>query len=144
MGNILTKVVSAHNTDWDGKLHSAVYAYNTSHKTITSGSPYFLIYGQEVLQNVETEIETLRVMAFRIGEWVDYLDNCLEEIDALEEAREKTLQQTRKIQEKRKTIFDKKVPEDNGITEGKMVLLYDSRHRNFSGSYISDGLGPIW
>jgi len=35
VGNILTKVVSAHKTDWDEKLHFAVYAYNTSHKTTT-------------------------------------------------------------------------------------------------------------
>ena len=102
--NILTKVVSAHKTDWDEKLHSAIYAYNTFYKTTTWRSPYFLVYGQKIFQNVETEIETLRVMTFRNGERVDSLDNRLEEIDALEEAREEALQQTRKVQEKRKTI----------------------------------------
>ena len=35
VGNILTKLVSANKTDWDEKLQSAVYAYNTSHKTTT-------------------------------------------------------------------------------------------------------------
>jgi hypothetical protein len=67
VGNILTKVVSVHKTDWDEKLHSAVYAYNTSHKTTIERNPYFLVCGQEVLQNVETEIETLKVMAFSKG-----------------------------------------------------------------------------
>ena len=60
VGNIFTKVVSAHKTDWDENLHSAVYAYNTSHKTTTGRSVYFLVYGQGVHQNVGTEIETLR------------------------------------------------------------------------------------
>ena len=105
-------------------------------------SPYFLIYGQEVIQNIETEIETLRVMAFRNGGKVDSLDNRLEEIDALEEAREEALQQTRKVQEKRKVVFDKKLPEENGITEGNMVLLYDSRHRNFPGKLHTRWMGP--
>jgi hypothetical protein len=131
VGNILTKVVSAHKTDWDEKLHSAVYAYNTSHKTTTGRSPYFLVYGHEVLQNIETEIETLRVIAFRNGERVESLDNRLEEIEALEEARGEALQRTRKVQEKRKAAFDKKIPAENGITEGKMVFLYESRYRNF-------------
>ena len=40
VGNILTKVVSAHKTDWDKKLHSAIYSYNISHKTTTGRSPY--------------------------------------------------------------------------------------------------------
>ena len=142
VGNILTKVVSAHKTDWDEKLHSAVYAYNTAYKTTTGKSPYFLVYGQEVLQNIETEIETLRVMAFRNGERVDSLDDRLEKIDALEEAREEALLQTRKVQEKRKVVFDKKLPEENGITEGKMVLLYDSRHRNFPGKLHTRWIGP--
>ena len=84
VGNILTKVVFAYKMDWNEKLHSAVYVYNTSHKTTTGRSPYFLVYGQVVLQNVQTEIETLRVMTFRNGKRVDYLNNRLEEIDALE------------------------------------------------------------
>ena len=79
------------------------------------------------------DIETLRVMAFRNGERVDSLDNRLEEIEALEEVREEALQRMRKVQEKRKAAFDKKIPTDNGITEGKMVLLYDSRYQIFSG-----------
>ena len=102
-----------------------------------------MVYGQEVLQNVETEIETLRVMAFRNGERVDSLDNHLEEIEALEEAQGEALQQTRKIQEKRKTAFDKKVPADNGITKGTMVLLYDSRYRNFPGKLHTRWMGPF-
>jgi hypothetical protein len=106
VGNILTKVVSAHKTDWDEKFHSAIYIYNTSQKTTTTRSPYFLVYRQEVLQNVETEIETLKVK----GE---------------------AIQRTWKVQEKRKVAFDKKIPAENGITEGKIILLYDSRYRNF-------------
>ena len=142
MGNILTKVVSAHKTDCGEKLYFAIYAYNTSHKTTTGRSLYFLVHGQEVLQNVETEIKILRVMTFRNGEKVDSLDNRLKEIEALEEAQEEALQQTRKVQEKRKAVFDKKVPADNGITEGTIVLHYDSHYRNFHGKLHTRWMEP--
>jgi hypothetical protein len=74
---------------------------------------------------------------------VDSLDNRFEEIEALEEAREEALQQTQKVQEKRKVDFDKKIPADNGITEGIMVLLYDSRYQNFPGKLHTRWMGPF-
>ena len=43
--NILNKMVSAHKMDWDLKLPSAVYAYNTSKKKTISKSPFFLVFG---------------------------------------------------------------------------------------------------
>jgi hypothetical protein len=143
VGNILTKVVSAHKTDWDEKLYSAVYAYNTSHKITTGRSPYFLVFGQDVLQNIETKIETLRVIVFRNGEGVESLDNRLEEIEALEEARGEALQRTQKVQEKRKAAFDKKIPAENRITKDKIVLLYDSRYRNFPSKLHTRWMGPF-
>ena len=74
---------------------------------------------------------------------VDSLDKRLEEIEALEEAREEALQQTQKVQEKWKAAFDKKIPEDNGITECKMILLYDSHYRNFPGKLHTRWMGPF-
>lgn len=81
------------------------------------------------------------LVKFRNGERLDFSDNCLEEIDALKEARGKALQQTRNVQEKWKT--DKKVPENNGITECKMVLLSDSRHRKFYEKLHIRWMGPL-
>ena len=45
VGNILNKMVSAHKTDWDLKLPSAIHAYNTSEKKTTGKSPFFLVFG---------------------------------------------------------------------------------------------------
>ena len=55
-------MVSAHKTDWDRKLPSAVHAYNTSEKKTTGKSPYFLVFGQTALHGIEMEVETLKVM----------------------------------------------------------------------------------
>ena len=58
-GNILNKMVSAHKTDWDLKLPSAVHAYNTSEKKTTSKSPFFLVFGQNVIHGIELEVEPI-------------------------------------------------------------------------------------
>ena len=63
-------MVSAHKTDWDWKLPSAVHAYNTLKKKTIGKSPYFLVFGQIVLHGIEMEVETLKVMVARIGNWI--------------------------------------------------------------------------
>ena len=45
VGIFLNKTVSAHKTDWDRKLPSAVHAYNTFEKRTTGKSPFFLVFG---------------------------------------------------------------------------------------------------
>ena len=55
---ILSKVVSAHKTDWDQKLASAMYAYNTAEKITTRRSPYYLVYGQHPLSILGLELTT--------------------------------------------------------------------------------------
>ena len=67
VGKILNKMVSAHKTDWDWKLPSAVHAYNTSEKRTTSKSHFLLVFGQGAIHGVELEVETLRVMTTRIS-----------------------------------------------------------------------------
>ena len=71
---VLSKVVSAHKTDWDEKLFSAVYAYNTTKKSTTGKTPYFLVFGQEVLQEIETQIKTFRILASQHAEKTEDLD----------------------------------------------------------------------
>ena len=55
---IVSRVVSAHKTDWDQKLASAVYAYNTAEKFTTGRSPYYLVYGQHPLSILGLELTT--------------------------------------------------------------------------------------
>lgn len=67
IGKMLNKMVLAHKTDWDRKLASAVHAYNTSQKTTTGKTPYFMVFGQEAIHGIELAVETHRVMAARLG-----------------------------------------------------------------------------
>ena len=142
IGNILNKVVAAHKTDWDQKLISAVHAYNTTTKTTTGKSPFFLVYGQEALQQIEMEIETFRVMTTRNVERSDGLTERWGALDTLEEARGDALNRTKEVQSKRKEDFDRKIPANHGIAEGCLVLLYDNRHKEFPGKLHIRWLGP--
>ena len=94
VGKILNKMVSAHKTDWDRKLPSAVHAYNTSEKWTTCKSPSFLVFGQGAIHGVELEVETLRVMAYREGVQTEDLGFRMMAIQDLEETRKEALEQT--------------------------------------------------
>ena len=61
----LNKMISAHKTNWDRKLPSAIHSYITSEKRTTGKSHFFLMFRQGVVYGVELEIESLRVMAYR-------------------------------------------------------------------------------
>ena len=143
VGKMLNKMVSAHKTDWDEKLASAVHAYNTSEKKTTGRSPYFLVFGQEVLHGIELEVETYRVIAARYGNRLPDSEFRLLAIEDLEESRREALKQTEKVQTLRKKEFDEKVPADHGIKEGGMVLLYDNRHKEFPGKLHTRWMGPF-
>jgi len=143
IGKILNKMVSAHKTDWDRKLPSAVHAYNTTEKSTTGRTPYFLVFGQTAVHGIELEVETFRVMAARNGEpTLNPLPRLLA-IEELEEYRETALEKTRGVQSKRKEAFDRKLPVDHGIREGDLVLLYDNRHKDFPGKLHTRWMGPF-
>ena len=143
VGKILNKMVSAHKTDWDRKLPSAVHAYNTTEKTTTGKTPYFLVFGQEAIHGVELNVETFRVMAARnASSSLNTLPRLLA-IEELEEIRNAALERTLGVQNKRKQIYDRKIPTDHGIREGGLVLLYDNRHKDFPGKLHTRWLGPF-
>ena len=142
VGKILNKMVSAHKTDWDRKLPSAVHAYNTSEKKTMGKSPFFLVFGQSAVHGVELEVETLRVMAARNGTRSEDPGYRMIALQDLDEIRREALRQAVDVQAKRKEIYDKRLPKDNKIEEGGMVLLYDNRHQKFPGKLHTRWMGP--
>jgi hypothetical protein len=97
VGKILNKMVSAHKTDWDRKLPSAVHAYNTTEKSTTGQSPYFLVFGQTAIHGIELEVETFRVLAARNGDRTEGILPRLISIENLEETRISTLERTAQV-----------------------------------------------
>jgi hypothetical protein len=85
VGKILNKMVSAYKTNWDRKLPLAVHAYNTTEKSTTGQSPYFLVFGQTAIHEIELEVETFRVLAAWNGDRTEEILPRLISIEKLEE-----------------------------------------------------------
>jgi hypothetical protein len=142
VGKILNKMVSVYKTDWDRKLPSAVHAYNTTDKSTTGQSPYFLVFGQTTIHGIELEVETFRVLAARNGDRTEGILLRLISIENLEETWIAALERTINVQMRRKEDYDRKIPMDHGIQEQGLVLLYDNRHKEFPGKLHTRWMGP--
>ena len=60
---ILKKTVNENRTDWDKKLHSALWAYRTSYKTSIKSTPFRMAFGLEDVMPIEFQVPTLRIQA---------------------------------------------------------------------------------
>ena len=142
IGKVLNNLVAAHKTDWDLKLPSAVHAYNTSEKRTIGRNPYFLVFGQVAIHGIEMEVETHRILGARTENRIEDLNARLIAIEDLGEARTEALERMEGVQTKSKKEFDSKLPEDHGIRKGGLVLLYDNRHKKFTGKLHTRWMGP--
>jgi hypothetical protein len=141
IGKILNRLVSAHKTNWDRKLPSAVHAYNTTEKSTIGQTPYFLTFGQTAIHGIELEVETFRVMAARNSVKTNEVLPRLIAIEDLVEVRSAALERTINVQFKRKEVYDRKIPVDHGIQKEGLVLLYDNRHKEFPGKLHTRWMG---
>ena len=107
----------------------------------TGKSPYFLVFEQTALDGIEMEIETYWIIAAWTGYQNLDLTTRLLAIEDLEEARKEALTRTTEVQAKRKEDFDEKLPESHRIEKGGLVL-YDNRHKEFSGKLHTRWMGP--
>ncbi|RWR98721.1 integrase core domain protein-like protein, partial [Dinothrombium tinctorium] len=121
----LSKFISDNHRNWDEKLPSILFAYNTSRHQMTGVTPYFLCYGKEP----RTEIEA-KLSKEEITEIGDVMERIKQRIVYLKRAR--------KADHKRKAVsFD----------EGDLVLLRRpiirvGRSKKFSLRFIGPLRGP--
>ena len=83
---VLTKIVSGTKTNWELKLHSALWAYRVAHKTAIGTTPFNMVYGLDAILPLEFLVPTLRVA--KELEWTGHkLSDRLEELEKLDETR---------------------------------------------------------
>jgi len=61
IGKLLKKFVSKGQCDWDDKLGECLWAYCTTVRTLTKATPFFLVYGCEIVLPLENQIPSLIV-----------------------------------------------------------------------------------
>ena len=54
-------IVNDNQTDWDQKLHSALWAYRTTYKIVNRSTPFKFAFGLEAVTPIEFQILSLRV-----------------------------------------------------------------------------------
>ena len=81
---VLTKIVGTSRTDWEMKLHSALWAYRVAFKTAIGTTPFNLVFGLDAILPMEFLIPTLRVA--KDLEWTGHeLSHRIDELEQLDE-----------------------------------------------------------
>jgi hypothetical protein len=134
-------MIGIHKTSWHTMLFSALWAYQTSVKSATGFTPFWLVYGVEAILSIECEIPSLKLA-------VELLPNTSAEEERLlylmrldETRRDATL--VIEAQKKHvKAQYDKHV-KPRIFSEGDLILLYDQdRDMLGAGKFEAMWRGP--
>ena len=138
---ILTKIVSAHKTDWDVKLASVLWAYRIVEKITTRRTPFYLTYGLDSIVPIEFSLPTYRIIHSQRLDVEESQLQRLQQLEQVEEDRDTALQHTYIQQAQRKKAYDKKLRKKD-IHAQDWVLLYDNRFNKFPGKLHTRWMGP--
>ena len=117
---MLTKIVSESRTDWDQKLHSALWAYRVAYKPKLHTTPFNLAFGLNAILPIKFLLPTLRIAK----NWTRHeLSKRLDELEKLGETRLQTVAALFTLKRRQKEFFDTHV-KSKKIQIGDYVLIY--------------------
>ena len=135
---VLTKVVSESRSDWEMKLHSALWAYRVAYKTALGTTPFNLTYGQNAILPMDFLIPTLRVA--KQLEWTGHeLSDRLDDIEKLPETRLVAVGHMYAQKRRMKAYHDEHIITKH-IQKGDLVLVYSLKQH--LGKFKKRGFGP--
>ncbi|MCO5600411.1 hypothetical protein L7F22_054523 [Adiantum nelumboides] len=135
--SVLTKTVEAHRTDWDLKLTSALWAYQTTYKVAINCTPFKMVYGQEAVMPWEFVIPSLRVASQEGWDGNPFVER-LYILERLEEERQLAVYNALIEKDRRKKWFDRHL-KDKDIKVGDKVLMYGVRNKKKKLKYAGKG-----
>ena len=119
---VLTKIVSGSKSDWELKLHSAIWAYRVAYKIAIATTPFNMVYGLDAILPMEFLIPTMRV-AQELNWTRHELLERLEELEQLDETRLAAVAGMYALKRRQKRFHDSHI-----ITKefklGDLVLVY--------------------
>ena len=143
--NILRKIVNENRTDWDTKLHSALWAYRTAYKTSIQTTPFRLAFGLEAVMPVEFQVPSLRI---QIRERLNEKESeaiRLAALCELEEHRLASIMHLELEQRRRKAFVDRhRKGNEKMFGIGKPVLVFQTRMGKMPGKLRFRWTGPYW
>ncbi|MCO5549982.1 hypothetical protein L7F22_003459 [Adiantum nelumboides] len=136
---VLTKIVSDSRTDWDTKLHSALWAYRVAYKPKLHTTPFNLVFGLNAILPIEFLLPTLRIA--KQLEWTRHeIFEWLNELERLGETRLKTVAALMTLKRRQKEFFDMHV-KPKKINIGDYVLIYTLKQH--AKKLKKQGMGPF-
>ncbi|XP_028053940.1 uncharacterized protein LOC114258235 [Camellia sinensis] len=109
LDNLLKKVVAKSKQDWHKRIGEALWAYRTTHRTLTEVLSYSLVYGVEVVLPLEQQIPSLRITIQEALTDDNNAKLCLTELEAFDEKRLEAQQKLECYQARLSRPFNKKV-----------------------------------
>ncbi|KAK1680325.1 hypothetical protein QYE76_041173 [Lolium multiflorum] len=122
LGKILKKMVTRHRRDWHDRLFESLWAYRVTVRTPTQSTPYFLVYGSEVVLPLEVQLPSLRVAIQDELTKDEQVHLRFQELDALEEERLYALQNLELYRQNMVRAYDKLV-KHRVFRKGELVLV---------------------
>ena len=132
--HILRKIVNENQTDWDMKLHSALWAYQTMYKTNIRTTPFWLAFGLDIAMPIDFQIPSLRIeVRERLSE-KESESIWLETLCELEEHRIASLLKL-ELEQRRRKVFVVRHRRDNEKEFGINIrmLVFQTRMGSMSG-----------
>jgi hypothetical protein len=142
---ILRKIVEANRTDWDRKLHSALWAYRTSYKTSIRSTPLCMAFGLEAMMPLEFIVPSLRIQLEHNLNESESEHARVEQLLRLEEERIQSMEALEPDQWLRKAFVDRhRKRNEVRFGKGKVVLLFQSQSGLMLGKLRLRWTGPYW
>ncbi|XP_074291207.1 uncharacterized protein LOC141617978 [Silene latifolia] len=110
-----------HDESGQRRYPFALWGYRTSIRSATGATPYYLVYGMEVVQQVELEVPSLRILLESQVPKADWVQARYDSLVMLDERRLNALHHVQLYQKKIERAFNKKV-KPREISEGDLVL----------------------
>jgi hypothetical protein len=134
---ILQKIVEANRTDWDRKLHSALWSYRTSYKTSIRSTPFRMAFGLQAVMPTEFIVPSLRIQLEHKLNESESEHARVEQLLRLEEERIQSMEALEHEQQLRKAFVDrhrkrneehfgkgKAIQSRSGLMPGKLRLQW--------------------
>ena len=124
--NIIKKLLEI-NKSWHKKLVNALWADRVSQKKSIGMSPFELVYGVDALFPTSLAAPVVKLLQ-EAGSEDDPMQRRLNQMIHLQQTRQEVFQNTSKLQEKIKKIYDRKA-KANKFQLDDVVLKWDARNK---------------
>src|SRR5437764_4199734 len=133
----LAKVIKEED-EWDRYIESVLFAYRTNKYNTTKRTPFFMVYGREVIlpiddYNQDREISEKESLLKRIYEIIN-----------LKERRNEVLDTIERSQEKQKQRHAERINEDKFEIGDKILLKDAAKEKQWSGKLSQKWKGPYY